>query len=1159
MMKYKNLIAISLVPASALLAQEGVDDEDEIFELSPFTVEGAEETGYRATATLAGTRIRTELKDVGSAISVVTEQFLDDMGVTDNTSLLVYTTNTESGGVSGNFAGLGNGENLDEGNSMLRPNNNNRVRGLQAADNTRGYFLTDIPWDNYNTGRIDLQRGPNSMLFGLGSPAGIINATVKGASWEDEGKVDIRFGSWGTQRLSVNLNRVILEDELAIRMAALTEHQKFQQNPAFEDDERLYFALKYQPSFLKSDSASTTITSNFENGSIEANRPRAIPPEDLVTPWFDRLNKLVVNPLEAYNDNPLIPGSGTFVGGHENYTPALDQLTGGVQVVFDDPNSSQQWGPLRIGEINHTTKWGIGSDGLPDEGVGYLPFYRSVSVARYPDYAVQAGLEFSDTLSPFKRESLTDRSIFDFKNNLIDGDNKREWRDFEAFNIALDQSFFNNRLAFQVAYDRQDYGDRSFRPMGANPMIAVDVNTHLASDQTPNPNVGRPYLFSRTRFGTGARQTEREVKQATAVLDIRATDFMDESWLSKMLGRHLFTGFASEQRIEQRDQQWASYLLSREYGEFMGTPKVSQTERELMMMNYLGSDSLLGVNSPRGLNIQPVSALQVPDSSSILLFDSNWNAPSVDPAAEWIRPWDQSNQTQSENPDNYVGWRTMSFDLINGSTVEGGKKSIKDARGDLQEIDSEAFIWQAYLAGGAIVPTYGYRRDTAKGYGLVADGSPDNYTTSLVAADTYLDLTDPSYDFRTEPGNVVEGSSESWSVVLHTAKFLPELPLGSEFSFFYNESSNFQPAAGRIGVFGDPLGAPSGDTTDYGFMVSALQGKMHFKVNIYETLVKDASFDPGNLWVIGAQEARAYRAAKRFEANLNGEPGSKGWWYRPRGGQTAEEALEEQRSHVEGVLGNLLPTEFYEAWGMDLENGWKNSWWLGGSKPVGITSTADTLSEGVEYELSFEPTKNWSILFNASEQTAKNTNIAGSLKEFVAARNAHWNGPAGHTRMWGGGGTQSILSQWNTLFYSKYQLALQQEGTNVAEMRPWRANMVTSYRFTDGRFKGLNVGGSVRWEDKVAIGYPVYTDPSDGVDKFDIDNPYWGPSAEKIDLFASYTMKLGNGIRWRIQGNLRNAFADDKLIPVTVQGDGSPGTFRIPASREWTISNSFTF
>ena len=46
--------------------------DEEVIELSPFTVSASEDTGYAAKNTIAGTRVRTELKDVGSSISVVT-------------------------------------------------------------------------------------------------------------------------------------------------------------------------------------------------------------------------------------------------------------------------------------------------------------------------------------------------------------------------------------------------------------------------------------------------------------------------------------------------------------------------------------------------------------------------------------------------------------------------------------------------------------------------------------------------------------------------------------------------------------------------------------------------------------------------------------------------------------------------------------------------------------------------------------------------------------------------------------------------------------------------------------------------------------------------------------------------------------------------------
>ena len=56
--------------------------------LSPFIVDASEDKGsYRANSTLGGTRVRTDLKDVASAISVVTAQFLQDTGAKNQEDL----------------------------------------------------------------------------------------------------------------------------------------------------------------------------------------------------------------------------------------------------------------------------------------------------------------------------------------------------------------------------------------------------------------------------------------------------------------------------------------------------------------------------------------------------------------------------------------------------------------------------------------------------------------------------------------------------------------------------------------------------------------------------------------------------------------------------------------------------------------------------------------------------------------------------------------------------------------------------------------------------------------------------------------------------------------------------------------------------------------
>ncbi len=157
--------------------------------LSPFEVKGSDDSkSYSATTTLAGNRLSTNLRDIGSAVTVVTSQFLKDTGATDNTSLLQRIGGTEVGGITGNYAAPGgNSSSTLLTEDTIRPTEATRVRGLAPADNTRDFFVTDIPWDSYNTDRIDIQRGPNAILFGEGSPAGIINAASYAASSEIPG------------------------------------------------------------------------------------------------------------------------------------------------------------------------------------------------------------------------------------------------------------------------------------------------------------------------------------------------------------------------------------------------------------------------------------------------------------------------------------------------------------------------------------------------------------------------------------------------------------------------------------------------------------------------------------------------------------------------------------------------------------------------------------------------------------------------------------------------------------------------------------------------------------------------------------------------------------------------------------------------------------
>jgi len=139
-----SVVVLPIVFTGMAHAQD--DSEEDVFTLSPFTVDASENTGYRATSTLAGTRLKTEIKDIASAISVYTEEFLEDTAATNAEELLVYSAGTEVPGLSGNFANVvpqGGAATIEDDNSRRRPQDNTRVRGLAAADLSRVYFASN--------------------------------------------------------------------------------------------------------------------------------------------------------------------------------------------------------------------------------------------------------------------------------------------------------------------------------------------------------------------------------------------------------------------------------------------------------------------------------------------------------------------------------------------------------------------------------------------------------------------------------------------------------------------------------------------------------------------------------------------------------------------------------------------------------------------------------------------------------------------------------------------------------------------------------------------------------------------------------------------------------------------------------------------------------
>ncbi len=1168
-------------PATESAADKSALATEEVVVLSPFIVNADSDKGYAATATLASARVRTELKDVGSAISVITPEFLANTGATGNETLLTYTTNTEVSGLAGNMAGLGNGTALDDSAQRLAPHQSTRVRGLGAADNTRDFFISDIPWDSFNVGRIDMQRGPNAILYGIGRPAGIINSSINGAAFNDQGSVETRFGSYGSFRATFDYNRVLLEDELALRVSSVYDDTKFRQKPAFQKDERIFFSGRYDPKFLRFDGARTTIRVNFEKGDIDANRPRILPPGDLITPWWTRPDLAAIRQAGGMNLQTLGIGDGPTLaalraagdlgagvrGSNSNYANqtigAFGRNYGGIVAVFSDPTSSAGYLmttdiPTNVTSVVTGIPWTIMSGVINRQSL-------EGTLQQRPNY------DF------YRNETLSDRGIFDFYNKLLDGPNKREWSDHEATNLSVSQTLFDNRLGLDLSYDNQNYTRGQVNLLSDfGQAITIDLNNTLI-DGSPNPNYGKACVVS-DQFANNSYVSDRESMRATLFGEFRFEDVLAKGTLSKILGRHVFTGLLSQDDVDVETRSWFRYAADVAYGENVINSTVLRN-RTVNTLAYLTPGGIAHLTDLSTAHIGNLQAVQAPSSGYVArAFDMTWNS-SRNPSDPWTNQYGTVT-TQVTNPANYAGFgRGRYVSLI--SDDEGMRNALTTAAQLTRtETSSQAANWQGYLFDGTFVASFGYRKDRQKAFSLDGNELPKDPVTDTV------DFTSPNYRLPAAPDQDVTGNTKTWSFVLHTPTFIRnKLPGRTGLSLFYNRSANFQPSAGRIDVVGNPLASPKGQTKDYGVLLSTLNDRLTLKINWYETSITDDTLQGFNgTYMIWGAEAWAYSFGR---GNLN--RANVGGWanfttgYDPQGivapttpaaGWTAEQIAYAQSvgdAICNAYMASRPSAAWFSLWNIDTASADRGNF-VSGSIPSGLSITGDTLSKGTEFELTAQPLQNWNIAINAARTNATRLNMAQSLVDFVEERWAVYNTPVmlngrqvgviGDVRFWNGGysTTETLRAKFARDFMSGYYLYRIQEGSDVPELRPWHFNVVTNYTFSTGFLKGVNVGGAYRWQDKVVIGYPVLPGATlDDRRAFDLENPYYGPSETNIDLWVGYERKLTEKINWRIQLNIRNAFADMDLIPITVQPDGTPAVSRIPEGTTWWLSNKFSF
>ncbi|MDE0768527.1 MAG: hypothetical protein OSB19_09055 [Opitutaceae bacterium] len=1079
---YIGLLAFAVAGAPGLMAQ----DDEEIFELSPFSITADDNEGYRAKSTLAGTRLRTPLKDLAGAVQVVTEQFLEDASITNVEDLFLYTTNTEVSGPDGNF-GSGGGDRRD-------PNGRTRVRGLAEPDRTRNFFLSDIGLDTYNTNRVTIAKGPNAILFGLGSPAGLYNSNLKQATMEDETEIKLRYGSWGAHREIFDANRVLVEDVLSIRVIGLNNQNKFKQKPSFEDEQRFYGAILFKPS------EKTTIRVNAEIGSRDASRPFIITPSSNIPDW-------IANGMQTNSD----PGASS------NWSTVPSNR--GPLYVFDSPETTQ----ASVGyDTGPATK---GPDGI---------------LRRMYTWKNRADANASVSNAVLSDE---DSWVFDFRDNTLTGTDNTSYNSFDATNIVLEQKLSEN-AGFELAYDKQNskdgWLDRASNQVNVDTSEYFNYFLEVEDDGTPimipNPRVGRPYRAGNNTFADAT--SEREALRLTGYYDLDLRD-SENSWL----GRHVFTGLFSDQSREVYEQS-DSY----------GVVSAGEIERVLEANRNRGYTTASYDRLARNLRYLGPRIAGMPTRNNPALAS---RTTAVTPRVQEI-----SAVMYDSTADPIFAGHNGAYRQIDGSPLV--LNPVNNASIDRQEIESMAITAQSYFLNDSIVATYGWREDKASAW---RDDSPE-FTSEAIALPETLAL--PS-----TPDGTAKDDVFTWGVVGH----LPNewMPAGIGLSAHYGVSENFVPSPGRITILNEPHPSPAGETTEYGFSVDLPDQNFYVRFNWFETVSAnqtDGSMGNGSipnyerLWYNGVRSSlQSAELIDPARPELGNWPNNIGW----------EDAY------------TVPPLGMREALWTPIDPG------PGAGTAVSVsdrgnpnvTGVSDFSSEGMEIEGVWNPSENWTFMFNVAQQKAIKTNVLKSWQAYFDIREPQWlamrdllsrpNTNKNYNDLNGNGVpdlgepstattifAQTRKTQWGRLLKNTLR-----EGALLDEVREWRFNIATSYRFDDdSALKGWAVGGGYRWQDEVGVGFRngiLTADPRlpEGLDEIavsDVTQPLFGPTESNLDLWVRHSRKIMNDkVDWRIQLNVRNALNNDDLIITQKSGDDVPSRIRIMNPINFRLTSTFNF
>jgi catecholate siderophore receptor len=246
---------------------------------------------YQANDPSSAMKTETALKDTPQAVTVVTEQQIDDQALHGMADILRYVPGV----------GMAQGE-------------GHRDAPVMRGNASTGDFFTDGIRDDvqyfrdlYNVSQVEVLKGPNAMIFGRGGSGGVINRVSKQADGGHHQSFSIQAGSADFLRAEADVGEA-LSDTVAYRFNALIENAGSFRNGVSSD------VRGFAPSLAFGIDGKTRVVLNAELFTDTRTVDRGIP---------------------SYLGKPLKTGRSVFFGNARDSTADTDAASFDVLIEHD--------------------------------------------------------------------------------------------------------------------------------------------------------------------------------------------------------------------------------------------------------------------------------------------------------------------------------------------------------------------------------------------------------------------------------------------------------------------------------------------------------------------------------------------------------------------------------------------------------------------------------------------------------------------------------------------------------------------------------------------------------------------------------------------------------------------------------------------------------